>query len=979
MHLSIRLLWAAALVVCSAAASEHRGRVAFNTRPAPGATITASRGAEMHSAVTDEQGAYRFRDLADGLWTIRIELSCFAPITREVAISTEAPPALWELQLLSAEEIWRGAAEAPVQPSTPTPAAAAGKPKPAYRTAAVVATKDSAPPAETEQPDRGQDASDVLAINGSANNGAATPFAQSSAFGNNRRSARALYTGGIGLTWDNAAWDARSFSLTGQNTPKPAYNHAQGSASFGGPVKDVKLTLNYQWMRNRNAATQSARMPTAAERAGDFSQSPIAPIDPLSGLPFPAGILPASRISPQAAALVQFYPLPNFAQSDRYNYQAPIASANAQDSLQAVLDRKFTPKDQVSANLAWQRSHAGGPNLFDFVDTSDSTGINASISWSHRFDQHRNLRLGYQFSRLAARATPYFANRENFSAEIGIAGNNQEPVNWGPPQLSFASGIAGLSDGRASYDRNQTSGVSLVGYWNRRPHNVSAGGGFRRQQFNALGQQNPRGSFTFTGAAAANDFAGFLLGIPDTASIAFGNADKYFRQSVYNAYVNDDWRIAPGITLNYGLRWEYGAPAAERYGRLVNLQIGPGFASAAPIVDPRLHPDRHGFEPRLGIAWRPAGTTTLVIHASYGVYYDTSVYQSIAARMAQQPPLSKTLSIANTPADPFTLATAFDTAPGATPNTFAIDPYFRVGYAQNWTVAIQRDLPGSLVATITYLGIKGTRGQQEFLPNTFPAGAPDPCPACPRGFDYRTSNGNSTREAGQFQLRRRLHNGIAASAQYIFSKAIDDAALGGRGQSTALIAQNWLDLGAERGPSGFDQRHLLTVETQYSTGMGLGGSALLTGWRGALFKEWTLATNLTAGSGLPATPIYITAVRGTGVTGSVRPEYTGALLYDAPPGLSLNPAAYIAPPPGAWGNAGRDSIRGPGQFSLGASLGRVFRLSDRFNAEYRIDASNPLNHVTFLRWDTVVTSTQFGLPASAGAMRSVRMSLRVRF
>ena len=131
--------------------------------------------------------------------------------------------------------------------------------------------------------------------------------------------------------------------------------------------------------------------------------------------------------------------------------------------------------------------------------------------------------------------------------------------------------------------------------------------------------------------------------------------------------------------------------------------------------------------------------------------------------------------------------------------------------------------PGSLVATVGYLGIKGTRGAQEILPNTFPIGAANPCLTCPTGFAYLTSNGNSTREAAQIQLRRRMHNGVAATLQYTFSKSIDDdAALGGqgfsanaqsitaqnssgpapgtgRGPGSLAIAQNWLDLRAERG------------------------------------------------------------------------------------------------------------------------------------------------------------------------------------
>ncbi len=401
------------------------------------------------------------------------------------------------------------------------------------------------------------------------------------------------------------------------------------------------------------------------------------------------------------------------------------------------------------------------------------------------------------------------------------------------------------------------------------------------------------------------------------------------------------------------------------------------------------------------------------MRAGYGVYYDTSVYQTIALQMAQQPPLSKAFAIQNSPENPLTLANGFNPPPGAVSNTFAIDPGFRIGYAQNWQLSVQHDLPGSWQMTATYLGIKGTRGVQQFLPNTYPTGAINPCSACPSGFTYLASNGNSTREAAQLQLRRRLHSGLAAILLYTFSKSIDDdAALGGQGgvnsgqggagqnlfgsgnianagsgagggtgagTPSLGIAQNWLDLSAERGLSTFDQRHLLALQLQYTTGMGLHGGTLLSGWRGELFKDWTFAAQLTAGSGLPETPIYAVPVAGTGVTGSIRPDYTGAPLYAAPPGLFLNPAAYAAPVAGQWGNAARDSITGPFQLTVNASLGRTFRLSDRFNLDLRVDSANPLNHPTFTAWNTTANSVQFGLPASTNAMRSMQTTLRLRF
>jgi len=317
---------------------------------------------------------------------------------------------------------------------------------------------------------------------------------------------------------------------------------------------------------------------------------------------------------------------------------------------------------------------------------------------------------------------------------------------------------------------------------------------------------------------------------------------------------------------------------------------------------------------------------------------------------------------------------------------------------QAWYLSVQRDLPGALVLIVRYDGSKGTHNPVEFYPNTYPANGVNPCPSCPSGFVYEASVGNAERQAGLLQLRRRLHNGFTATLQYTFAKAIDDGVVGGGGggiqgggggaasgpvvpPAGVLIAQNWLDLRAERGLSAFDQRHNVNLQMNYTTGMGIGGGTLLSGWRGALFKQWTFVTNLIAGTGFPLTPVYPAALLGTGTNGTIRPNYTGAPLYATKPGFFLNSDAYAAPAQGQWGNAGRNTITGPAQFSLGASMGRTFTLNDRFSLDLRVDAQNVLNHVTFSSWNTTVTNAQFGLPTpgAANGMRVLQTNVRLRF
>jgi outer membrane receptor protein involved in Fe transport len=1030
-------------------AAELKGKVEFGGLPLPGATVTATQGDKTLRAVADGDGQYLFADIAPGDWNFQVEMLCFVPAKQQVTVAASAAGPDFELKMMPLDEIKSFAAIAlPQEPprisvttqNTPPAATdnsknakntknaknqkAANGPAPnaqaSFQRTAVNANADAAPPADAapaansafggqSTSDLSQRAADGVLINGSVNNGASTPFAQAARFGNNVRGPGSLYNGGLALSVDTSAVDARTYSFTGQDTAKPTATKLTGQFNIGGPIRiphfirnGPQFFVNYTWQRNRTSNATAGLMPTDAQRNGDFSA--FAPVyDPLTGAPFSGNQIPASRFSPQAQALLKYYPEPNFTGSTLYNYQVPIVTPMHSDGLQSRLNKNIGNKNQLYGNFAFQRIATDNQNLFEFIDRTHSLGLTGSVNWQHRISQRMFIHLQATYSRQSTATTPNFANKENVSQEAGILGNNQDPRNWGPPALQF-SGITPLSEGNFADNHNQTIQYTFDSLWNRGRHEINYGADFKRLQFNQISQSNPRGSFSFTGALTAppgstqplgNDFADFLLGTPDTSQIAFGNADKYFRESQWDGFVTDNWRVGPALTLMLAVRYDYQAPVTELYGRLVNLDIAPGFSGAEPVSpvlsnlagplsgqkygNSLIQPDRTEFQPRLGFAWRPIPASSLVVRGSYNVGYNTSVYQTLAALMAQQSPLSKSLIVQNSAANPLTLANGFNAPAGQLTDTYAIDPHFRVGYAQTFQLSVQRDLPGSLVATATYLGIKGTRGQQEFVPNTYPTAAVNPCPLCPTGFYYFASNGNSIRHSAQLQLRRRLHNGLTANLSYTFAKSIDDSALGGRGSGTSVIAQNWLDLSAERGLSTFDQRHLLAFQLQYTTGQGIGGGGLLSGWRATAFHEWTLVSTVNAGTGFPLSPSVFSALARTGVTGAVRPDYTGAPLYDAPPGLFLNPAAYVLPASGEWGNAGRDTITGPSQFTLNASLRRSFRLKDRYSLDVNVDANNLLNHVNYTSWNTLVNGPQFGVASGASAMRNLVTTLRVRF
>jgi hypothetical protein len=1009
-----------------AAASEFHGRLTFNGLPLPGATVTAQRGAKKIVTASDQSGIFTFADLSDGAWKIVIEMQCFATVREDVTIAKDTPVGKWEMKLLPLDQV-KATVQVP-QTTLSSASAVSGAIPLIPRKKAEASQPGAAPemPRPEEQAENSEKAADGFLVNGSVSNAATSQYAMDRAFGNTRKGSKGIYNYGIAAILGNSALDARPYSLSGFDTPKDVYDRVTMILTAGGPIKIPRLLprgpnffVSYQWTRNNNAALQSGIVPTSDERSGNLAGllnalgQPVTVYDPATGVPFAGNVVP---VSAQALALLKYYPLPNIANTSLYNYQGQVLDSSHQDVFQTRLDKNLGNKNGLYGGLNLQSTRAGSANFFGFVDTTDTLGLDGHINWWHRFNMRHYMNLGYHISRLRTEVVPNFANRLNIAAAAGINGVDPDPADWGPPSLGFSSGITGLSDAQSAFNRNRTDAFSASSEVYHGHHNVTFGGDFRKLEYNDFFQQNPEGRFSFTGAATAgadsagSDLADFLIGVPDTSSIAYGNPDKYLREPVYDAYITDDWRMLPGLTINAGLRWEDDEPITELKGRLVNLDVATGFTAAAPVLGSApigaitgthypgslIRPDRGGIEPRIGFAWRPIPASTVVVRVGYGIYRDSSVYQSSALQMAQQAPLSTSLSTANSAACQLSLANGFQPCAAAATDSFAMDPNFRVGYAQTWQLAIQRDLPGALQMTATYLGIKGTHGVQEFLPNTYPIGAANPCPNCPSGFAWRTSGGDSSRESGQLQMRRRLRSGFTATMLYTFSKSIDDDAyLGGQGQaastgqgtaasasiagSNASIAQNWRDLRGERSLSSFDQRHLASLQAQYTSGEGLKGGDLLTGWRGRVLKEWTIVANLSAGSGLPETPVYFAVVPGAAVTGTIRPSTTGASVYKSPSGLHLNPVAYSAPAAGQWGTAGRYSITGPNQFSLDSAMARTFRPNGRIYLDAQVSATNLLNHAAFTGWNTTVNSTQFGLPVAANPMRSLQTTLRLRF
>jgi hypothetical protein len=804
----------------------------------------------------------------------------------------------------------------------------------------------------------------------------------------NRRPPNEIH-GMLFATLENSAWNAKPFSISGQDLAQPAYAQLRLGVALGGPLVIPKVIkdsstfffLSFFTTRAKNPYTATETVPTDLERAGNFSQLGTTIFQPGSQTPFSGNIL--TGLNPIAQQLLNYYPQPNQPGTVN-NYAFQTSAPQNTENLNFNIQRNVGQKNRLAYHISYQSRSGDSPQPFGFLDATSGSGLATDLGWTHNFSATLISTARVTFNRNRNETTPFFANGPDVAASLGILGASSNPLDFGPPTLNFAgSNFASLSDGSPVLTRNQSQSGSESLVMVRGEHSITFGAQYTRSDLNTTTDPNGRGTLNFTGQSTGNDFADFLLGLPQSASVRYGES-VYLIQNSWNGYAMDEWKVGPNLTLSLGARYELFIPISEKYGRLANLLIGPDFASAT-VVTPTtsgepaglIHTDYTNFSPRLGLAWKvPHIKHSTVVRLGYGIYYNGQAYIGLARNLAQQPPFAISENVNSTPANPLTIATALEsTVPGAATNTYAVDPNYRTPYAQTWSVSVQHDLGAGFFTEIGYLGTKGTRLDVLTTPNQGPPGTGFASSV----YTYDSSVGDSIYHALQVRVQRRFRHGISFQSLYTFSKSIDDSStFGGAGNT---VAQNWLDLAAERGLSSFDRRHVLTANWVLTSPFGSDNSRYFAnGMAGRLLRNWQLTGGITAETGTPLTARYGSGLglAATGGVGSGRAEATGESISSSTD--FFNPLAFAIPPPGQFGDAGRNTIPGPNLVSLNLGFGRSFQLGDsRRRLELRMEGTNVLNQVNFTGVNTVVGAPNYDTAISAGSMRAFNVVARFRF
>jgi outer membrane receptor protein involved in Fe transport len=787
----------------------------------------------------------------------------------------------------------------------------------------------------------------------------------------------------------NRALDARNFfAPAGAETPQ--YQRNQFGFSVGGPLVRNRTFFfgDYEGRRVREGITRITNVPTALERAGDFSRSNLYAIDPFTQQPFPGNVIPQDRLHPVGLAIAALFPLPNRSAANE-NYVSSPALADRDDHYDARIDHRLRASDDLSFRYSFADRGLYEPFSAATLATVPGFGTNVPrraqnlmAGHTHVFTPNllNELRLG--LNRIAAGSFQENTGR-SINRAVGLPEMSANPRDYGLSLIAI-TGYSRLGDESNNPQHSATTIYQFADSvaWARGRHLLKAGVDLRRLQQNAYRDEMARGYLSFLGMTG-NALAEMLQGFPSLTGVARLDNQQHLRAQSAYSFVQDTWRARPDLTLSAGLRYEYNSPPVDAFDR-ANV-YDPATQSlirvgTAGIPRGGYRPDRNNWAPRIGLAWRP-GQRRTVLRAGYGIYYDQSALATGEGLYFNAPYFDFKLYF---PLDglPLTLSDPFPkNFPVALPSSaLAYQGNLRTAYSQQWNFGVQREIGRSRIVEASYAGAKGTKllGARDLNQPLPSAVRPNPRPVLQfDDINILESRGNSNYHSLQARFQQDFHRGLTALASYTWSKSIDDASSFFSSAGDANYPQDSRNTRAERGLSNFDLRHRLSFS--YSADLPLGKGRLRGGWQ--TFGIWTFQT------GRPFTVALLPDLDNSNTGRSIlgfgandRPNVLrNPTLGVRTPERWFDTTAFAVPPFGQFGNAGRNILTGPGYQNISVSIVKSATLSERARLQFRAEAFNLLNHANLDLPDIFVGSPTFGRIQSAQSPRRIQFGVKLLF
>jgi len=821
---------------------------------------------------------------------------------------------------------------------------------------------------------------------------------------------------------------------------KPALRQNQYGGTFGGPIWIPKIyngrnksffMVNYEARRRRNpGATGAALVPSDAMRGGDFSallnrrnaagvaQPAVQIVDPLTATaaptPFPGNIIPASRLNATSRALTPFWERPQLVLPDPLtgtNYIGVGGTLIDDDQLFLKLDHNISDKDKVmfryATNIPFYQDTA--PASPQFAYRVEGRNNNIATQWIHVFTPtlFNEFRYGYTTSR-----DDSFNNRANTSFDLSAIGldafrvvtdGNRKltPREVGIPAMNV-TGFQGLAerDGGNGFDDNRLHQISNNISLSVGSHSFKFGGEVRRLSLFRGAANVPRGSFDFTGNLSNNSFAAFMLGVPSATNTPEGLPLTDVRQTRMGFYFNDDWKVSRKLTLNIGVRHEYNTAATDVRGLWRSLEWTNGLNSPPVFVPAKIRdqyqfykPQKDMFMPRIGIAYRP--TEAWVVRLGAGIFYNVHQLNNYTI-LNLNPPLSGSSNFSNdalnqalvNPAAVFNFANPFgalNRASAVSANAVNTDNFQPV--VHQWSLDIQRRLPGSMVLSVGYVGSKTSH-----LDNTVERNSPDPAfntatsslqSRRPHPFvvddgvtrpltrlRWLDSGANSWYQGLQLHLQKRMSKGLTFTVAHTLSKTLMEGYGRNEGDGYNPNAyQNPRNRAADKARVGYDVTHNMVANFVYEIPM---VEALKKGVAGAIFDGWQSNGIITLRTGFPFTVTQGAITNTANVT--IRPDRNaGGSISNPTVDRWFNPDAFslvscqntAIPELCRYGNSGVGILEGPGFKNVDYSMFKNFKVTERFKIQFRAELFNVFNTPQFARPNGTLNTGGGFLPTRA--------------
>jgi hypothetical protein len=788
----------------------------------------------------------------------------------------------------------------------------------------------------------------------------------------------------------NNAFDAPNFFDLGS---APPFRRNQFGGAFGGPIQKDKTFLfaNYEGFRESLHQTSVAFVPDAAARSGAF-----VPLG--SACPVPNRVACAAEVT----SLLNLWPVangPDQGSGIAINNSNPLRSIR-EDFGTARLDHMFSDKDSFGAvytidDSVDQDATAINPYMSDFtalreqvVSLEETRVFSPTLLNTARVGFSR---AGYHFTGEPTPGTPAattapFLNGIQFIGAVVVGGSAASN-----PAAQVA--LAGSNNGsNLNLHRNLFTYEDQIA-WTKGHQQFKFGAWFQRFQSNENIALSQYGQATFP------SLTNFLGGTFGTGSFVIDPASTPLSwRALFGAfYVEDVIRLSPSLTLSLGYRQELSTGWNEAYGRASNYTFTNGVINTQPVIGTSVFTQNNAWflpQPRIGLGWSPLGSKT-VIRAGAGIYND--LQDALGYRTDQNAPFNPTYTIPNLTLNTFPLSpdivpvSAGTASPaGAKIAPGGVDPNMKTPTVYSYSLKVEQEISSNTSISVGYVGAHGAHeliSADANIPTQVVCPA-SPCPgSVPSGTIFNTSTtrqngslantyswfsaGDSMYNAMTVDVRHRFSHGLTFRGAYTWSRALDDGdSLNATAAANApALVQNPLNVRGDWGPATYDVRNAVVMNVSYELPFGNGGQMLSngSGWENGVVGGWTLNSIVTLQSGFPFTPQLSFNPSNDGDSKNpVRPNwntsFTGPVILGGT-AQWFNPAAFVVPPSGTFGNVGRNVLTGPGLGTWDFSVLKDTHLFERVNLQFRAEIFNLLNRTNLNTPNLIVLTSAGGAPS----------------